>query len=277
VVPDAVVERSAADVWSVSFDERWNVGRNQNGGVVLAMASTALASAVDKPHPLTVTGHYLRAISTGTGFVRASAVRMGSTTATAVAEVWQQDKERLRVIGTFGDHDARSAAADFVVELAPPAIPGPERCTDLFDILLESPAGDRALTRSLRNFEIRVTPGSGWGLDGSGRPSLSGWIRLRGAETITTDMLVAIADGFPPTLMSTIEIGWLPTLELTVHTLASPAADEPWLRAELRTQAVTADLVDEDGELWDATGRLVARFRQLALRLAGGRPERRGP
>jgi acyl-coenzyme A thioesterase PaaI-like protein len=277
VVPDAVVERSAADVWNVTFDERWNVGRNQNGGVALAMVSTALAAAVGKPDPLTVTGHYLRAISAGTGFVRASAVRMGSTTATGVAEVWQDDKERLRVLGTFGDHDGRSAEADYVLERAAVPIPGPEHCTDLFDILLDSPAGQRALTRSLRNYEIRVAPGSGWGPDGRGRPSLSGWIRLRGAMTISTDMLLAVADGFPPSLMSRIEIGWLPTLELTVHTLARPTADEPWLRAELRTQAVTADLVDEDGELWDATGRLVARFRQLALRLPGGRPERKGP
>jgi acyl-coenzyme A thioesterase PaaI-like protein len=277
VVPDAVVERSGADVWSVMFDERWNVGRNQNGGVVLAMASTALAAAVDQPHPLTITGHYLRAITAGTGFVRASAVRMGSTTATGVAEVWQDDKERLRVLGTFGDLDARPAAADYVVELPAPPIPGPADCTDLFDTLLASPAGQRALTRSLRNFEIRVAPGSGWGLDGRGSPSLSGWIRIRGVETITADTLIAVADGFPPTLMSTIEIGWLPTLELTVHVLARPAADEPWLRAELRTDAVTADLVDEEGELWDATGRLVARFRQLALRLPGGRPERKGP
>jgi acyl-coenzyme A thioesterase PaaI-like protein len=276
VVPDAVVERSAADVWDATFDERWNVGRNQNGGVVLAMATTALAAAVGKPDALTVTGHYLRAISAGTGLVRASAVRLGSTTATGVAEVWQDDKERLRVLGTFGDLDARSAA-DYVLERAAAPIPGPDDCTDLFDILLESPAGQRALTRSLRNYEIRVAPGSGWGPDGRGRPSLSGWIRLRGAATISTDMLVAVADGFPPTLMSRIELGWLPTLELTVHVLARPATDEPWLRAELRTQGVTTDLVDEDGELWDATGRLVARFRQLALRLPGGRPERKSP
>ncbi len=276
MVPDAVVERSAADVWSVIFDERWNVGRNQNGGVVLAMASTALAAAVEKPHPLTITGHYLRAISAGTGFVRASAARMGSTTATGVAEVWQDDKERLRVLGTFGDLDAPSAAG-YVVELPARPIPGPDDCTDLFDILLESPAGHRALTRSLRNFEIRVAPGAGWGLDWRGRPSLSGWIRLRDVATVSADLLLAIADGFPPTLMSRIEIGWLPTLELTVHVLARPAADEPWLRAELRTQAVTADLVDEDGELWDATGQLVARFRQLALRLPGGRPDSKGP
>lgn len=277
VLPDAVVERSAADVWSVNFDERWNVGRNQNGGVVLAMASSALGAALGKPDALTVTGHYLRAVAAGTGFVRASAVRSGRSASTGVAEVWQSDKERLRVIGTFGDHDARSPDASYVVDLPATPIPDPEHCTDLFGILVESPAGHRALTRSLQNFEIRVAPGSGWGLDGSGRPSLSGWIRLRGVDTITTEMLIAIADGFPPTLMSTIELGWLPTLELTVHTLARPATDEPWLRAELRTQAVTPGLVEEDGELWDATGRLVARFRQLALRLSGERPERKDP
>lgn len=276
VLPDALVERSAADVWSVTFDERWNVGRNQNGGVVLAMASTALAAAVDKPHPLSVTGHYLRAVGAGAGIVRTSAVRIGSTTSTGVAEVWQEDRERLRVIGTFADHGARSAEAGYPVDLPAPPIPGPEHCTDLFDILLQSPAGARALTRSLRNYEIRVAPEAGWGLDRRRRPSLSGWIRLRDVDTITTDMLVAVADGFPPTLMSSTEIGWLPTLELTVHTLARPAADEPWLRAELRTQAVTADgLIDEDGELWDTTGRLVARFRQLALRLPAERHERK--
>lgn len=277
VLPDAVVERSAADIWSVSFDERWNVGRNQNGGVVLALASSALGTALDKPDALTVTGHYLRAVTAGTGCVRTSAVRIGRSASTGVAEVWQADKERLRVIGTFGDHDARPASAGYVIDLPATPIPDPEHCTDLFDILLESAAGHRALTQSLRNFEIRVVPGTGWGLDARGRPALSGWIRLRGVDTISTDMLIAVADGFPPTLMSSIELGWLPTLELTVHTLARPAAGEPWLRADLRTQAVTPDLVDEDGELWDATGRLVARFRQLALRLSAERPETKGP
>jgi acyl-CoA thioesterase len=274
VLPDALVERSAAEVCSVNFAERWNVGRNQNGGVVLAMASTALAAAVDKPHPLSVTGHYLRAVAAGPGVVRTSALRVGYSTSTGVAEVWQEDKERVRVLGTFGDHDARSAASP-VVDLPAARIPDPERCTDLFGILLESPAGHRALTRSLQNYEIRVVPETGWGLDGRGRPSLSGWIRLRAVDTITADTLIAVADGFPPTLMSTTELGWLPTLELTVHTLARPAADEPWLRAELRTQVVTSDLVEEEGELWDATGRLVATFRQLALRLSGERHERK--
>jgi hypothetical protein len=49
--------------------------------------------------------------------------------------------------------------------------------------------------------------------------------------------------------------------------LGEPPAGEPWLRAELHTRSIVGGLLDEDGELWDATGRLVARFRQLALLL----------
>lgn len=275
VLPEAVIEGGEGGDWNADFGERWNIGRNQNGGVVLAMASTALAAAVGKPHPLSVTGHYLRPVAAGPGIVRTSAVRLGATTSTGAAGVWQDGKERLRVTGTYGDHDARAAAAPagYVLDSPAPPIPAPDDCADLFAILAASPAGARTLTRSLRNFEIRVAPGTGWGPDGCGRPALSGWIRLRDAGTVTASQLIAFADAFPPTLMSRTELGWLPTLELTVHVLACPVPDEPWLRAELRTPAA-AGLVGEDGELWDASGRLVARFRQLAMQLPGDRPDR---
>jgi hypothetical protein len=78
-------------------------------------------------------------------------------------------------------------------------------------------------------------------------------------------MLLAAADGFPPSLLGRAEMGWLPTIELTVHVFGAPPADEPWLRAVLRTRSVVGGLLDEDGELWDASGALVARFRQLAM------------
>jgi acyl-coenzyme A thioesterase PaaI-like protein len=263
VLPEVTVEKVAGS-WVASLAERWNVGRNQNGGVVLAAACTALSGASGQPDPITITGNYLRPTAAGIATIRPSLIRQGRTTTVATAELWQDDKERLRVLGTFGDLNARTEEAP-AVEAVAPAIPAPDDCVDLADILVLTAVGERARTRSLSNYIIRVHPTHGWGVDEGGHPSLSGWLRFRDEDTVTTQMLVAVADGFPPTVMSRIPIGWLPTVELTVHVLAVPAPDEPWLRAELRTRTMTNGLVDEDGELWDATGRLVARFRQLGL------------
>ena len=260
-------DTTPADDGSVELAERWNVGRNQNGGVLLATVARALAGVAGQPDPFAVTGHYLAAATNGAASVRAALVKPGRTYATATGELWQEERERVRVVGSFGDLSARPADASDGrgVVAEPPSLPPLEACTDLFD-LLTAAVGERSLTKSLRNFEIRVDPDGGWGPGStSSRPSLQGWVRFRGEDTVTPMMLLALADGFPPTILGHTEIGWLPTVELSVHVFGAPPADEPWLRAELRTRSIVGGLLDEDGELWAADGRLVARFRQLAM------------
>lgn len=264
VIPGVTMSTVAASTWKAELAERWNVGRSQNGGVLLSTVSAALAESTGQPHPLAVTGHYLRPTEAADAVVRTTLVKQGRTYSTAIGQLWQADRERLQVSGSFGDL-SRHAGEQGALYAEPPSIPPPGDCEDLFQILEAGPAGSRALTRSLRNFEIRVDPRSGWGADQSGYPSLSGWVRFRDADTITAAMLVAVSDGFPPTVMSCMRIGWLPTVELTVHVFGLPIPDEPWLQASLRTCGVAGGLLDEDGELWDASGRLVARFRQLAM------------
>ena len=248
---------------SVELAERWNVGRNQNGGVLLATTARALAGVAGQPDPFAVTGHYLAAATNGPATVRAAVVKPGRTYATATGELWQDERERVRVVGSFGDLSARPT--EVAVAAAPPDLPPPHDCPDLFD-LLTAAVGERSLTKSLRNFEIRVAPEDGWGPGSEpSHPSLRGWVRFRDEETVTPMMLLALADGFPPTILGHTEIGWLPTIELTVHVFGAPPADEPWLRAQLHTRNIVGGLLDEDGELWAADGRLVARFRQLAM------------
>ncbi|HUP85680.1 MAG TPA: thioesterase family protein [Acidimicrobiales bacterium] len=250
---------------SVDLAERWNVGRNQNGGVLLATVARALGEVTGQPDPFAVTGHYLAAATNGPASVRSTLVKPGRTYATATGELWQDDRERIRVVGSFGDLVTRAAEGPFAIPVELPPLPPVDGCTDLFG-LLTTAVGERSLTKSLRNFEIRTDPDGGWGPgEQPKRPSLRGWVRFRDEDTVTPMMLLALADGFPPTLLGHTEIGWLPTIELTVHVFGRPPADEPWLRAELSTRTIAGGLLDEDGELWTADGRLVARFRQLAM------------
>lgn len=261
--PNFDADTTPADDGSVELAERWNVGRNQNGGILLATVARALATVAGQPDPFAVTGHYLAAATNGPATVRSTLVKPGRTYATATGELWQDDRERVRVVGSFGDLAVRPT--DVALPADPPAVPDRDACVDLFDLLTAN-VGERALTKSLRNFEIRVDPDGGWGPGASpSAPSLRGWVRFRDEDTVTPMMLVALADGFPPTILGHTEIGWLPTVELTVHVFGAPPADEPWIRAELRTRNIVGGLLDEDGELWAADGRLVARFRQLAM------------
>jgi hypothetical protein len=76
--------------------------------------------------------------------------------------------------------------------------------------------------------------------------------------------LLLAVDAFPPTAFNArLPVAWTPTIELTAHVRARPAPG--WLRCVFTTRFFTGGFLEEDGEVWDATGRLVAQSRQLAL------------
>ena len=76
--------------------------------------------------------------------------------------------------------------------------------------------------------------------------------------------LLMVCDAFPPAVFHLdMPPGWVPTLELTVHVRAVPAPGP--VRAVFRSQFVQGGFFNEDGEVWDSAGTLVAQSRQLGL------------
>ena len=67
---------------------------------------------------------------------------------------------------------------------------------------------------------------------------------------------------FPPAVLGVLDGVTMSTLELTVHLRGRPRPG--WLQARIRSRALLHGLVEEDAELWDSAGRLVAMSRQLA-------------
>ena len=88
--------------------------------------------------------------------------------------------------------------------------------------------------------------------------------RTAGTRCKLSLALLCAVDAFPPTAFNArLPVAWTPTVELTAHVRANPAPG--WLRCRFSTRFVTAGFLEEDGEVWDSTGRLVGQSRQLAL------------
>ena len=96
----------------------------------------------------------------------------------------------------------------------------------------------------------------------SGRGMLQAWFRLAGGREPDPIALLAVADALPPVTFDLGRPGWAPTLELTVHVRARPAPG--WLKVRHQTSNLAGGLFEEDCEVWDSAGRLVAQARQLA-------------
>ena len=73
--------------------------------------------------------------------------------------------------------------------------------------------------------------------------------------------LLLIADSVPRAIFARIgPVGWIPTMEMTVHPRQKPA--KGWMKFRFFTRFVTNDFLEDDGELWDSEGKLVAICRQ---------------
>jgi hypothetical protein len=120
------------------------------------------------------------------------------------------------------------------------------------------------LPRIHERFDNRLDPATvGWTMgQPSGEMVIRAWMRLADGRDPDLMAMPLFADGLPPPLFNRVAPGWVPTIELTVHFRARPAPG--WLRAQFRTRFVSGGLLDEDGELWDDAGQLVALSRQLA-------------
>ncbi|HEU5241946.1 MAG TPA: thioesterase family protein [Ornithinibacter sp.] len=244
--------------------EEWLIGHAINGGVLMALGLGAAAeglTASGHTAPLSWSAHFLSAAVVGPVEVAAEVLRAGRSVSTAHVRVVQEDGagpvERVRLVGTFGD----VARLDPVHRApAPPAVPGPAEC---LPATREASPAAAAITM-LDRLDLRVDPSTaGFAV---GQPTRRGviraWLRMRDGREPDVRMLPYAVDALMPVSFDLGVPGWAPTLELTGQVLGDPAPG--WLLVELSTDTVVGDLLVEDCRLWDSTGRLVARSRQLA-------------
>ncbi|MBC9957535.1 thioesterase family protein [Yimella sp. cx-51] len=243
-----------------TLTDAWGIGEAVNGGLLMALSTQAVIDVVPAhhPHPLTWSGVFLSPGGPGEITAEPTVLRTGRSMSTAQVIVRQGEMERFRALLTMGDVSGHS-------EPVRKQTPRP-RITPVDQCVSSGDAPPSALTKSelLQRFDMRLDPETaGWALgQPSGNGEMRGWIRFADGREPDALSLLAFLDAFPPVAFDLGSVGWVPTIEFTGYVRAVPAPG--WLAIRIRTSTVTGNLLEEDAELWDSTGRLVAQSRQLA-------------
>jgi acyl-CoA thioesterase len=253
---DTAVEAVADHRFTAVITDRWNVlGGRPNGGYVMGVCLQALTRVMPAPDPLVVSAFFRRPALRGAAEVRTAIVRNGRRVSTGEATLHQDGREALRVTAAFSD--LRRAPGRTVVLAARPALPPPDQAMDLMGgrVIPELTIGQRV--------EYRVAAWPGWARgEPSGRPSQEFWMRFRDGREPDLLSVASLVDAAAPPVLELGETGSA-TIELTVHLRAHPAPG--WLACRVATRFVIGGYHEEDFEIWDSTGALVAQSRQLAV------------
>lgn len=245
--------------------DRWNVidGAAPNGGYLTALACKALANDVQLPDPVGVTSQFLLPIKPGPVVIDTTVLRHGSRHATATARIRQNDMICTQVTATFADL-GRAGGITKVDRIAP-SLPPIDDCIDTNAFTASLPNADSPPI--MERFDHRQPKAVLSWVSGtpSGQAENGGYLRWADGTTMDVFGLLVVVDCHLPAVFNSaaMDIGWVPTLELNIQIRQRPAPG--FLTTWFRTEAITGGYLEEDGEVWDANGNLIALSRQLAL------------
>jgi acyl-CoA thioesterase len=252
---DSRVEPGADGEYTAELTSRWNGTRGAvNGGYLLATCTRALALSMPFPDPIVISGFFLRPGMAGAATIATSLVRGGRTTAFGEAVLTQQGAEVIRATAVFA---RLGLGGQVFLGAAPPDLPPPDDCVRL-------PASGPGMPRIAEHIDFRRVELPGWFRgEPTGQPSSEFWMRFADGRDADLLALPLLVDANPPPVL---ELGASSTtIQLTVHLRARPAPG--WLACRSSTRFVRGGYHEEDFEVWDSAGALVAQSRQLALLL----------
>jgi acyl-CoA thioesterase len=262
-----------------------------NGGALMATVLRAVLDCSPHPHPVATSANFLRVPQLAAAEVHVSWLKQGRTASTARAALVQDGQVILDTTITTGTLPAGPIAASTAAASPGSVNPGEGDAELASSQLLDwtgerPPIADIADCVDLGSFagtaaadgtagfaahvEVLLDPACiGWRQhEPSGVPEMRGYVRLREHRDPDALLLALAVDALPPVVFGLGATGWAPTVELTWHMRGVPVPGA--LQVAARCRHVSGGWFDEEAEVWDAAGRLVAQSRQLA-RVGRGR------
>ncbi|MGW6497239.1 thioesterase family protein [Nonomuraea angiospora] len=241
--------------YDVCLDSGYAIGGPLNGGYLMAVILRAAVDASPFEHPVSTTAQFLKAPVAGPAQVRIEPLKAGRTAAFARATLVQDDVAHIEGLITTA---TLNEVEPIYAEEPAYDMPGIEDCVKLPD-----PKPESGMNLNARMELLFDPPTIGW-LKGepSGRPESRAYFRMAEPQDPDPYVLALAVDALPPVVFSAGARGWAPTVDLTWHLRALPAPG--WLTLLGSGRLISDGWFDEEVEVRDSTGRLVAQARQLA-------------
>ncbi|MEV0237170.1 thioesterase family protein [Nonomuraea sp. NPDC050786] len=241
-------------VYDVCLDPGYAIGGPLNGGYLMAVMLRAAVDASPFEHPVSTTAQFLKAPIAGPAQVRIEPLKAGRTAAFARATLVQDGVAHIEGLITT----ATLNGAQPVYEAPADDMPERAECVRLPD-----PRPESGMTLNAQMELLFDPPTIGW-LKGkpTGRPESRAYFRMAEPQEPDPYVLALAVDALPPVVFSAGARGWAPTVELTWHLRALPAPG--WLTLLGGGRLIADGWFDEEVEVRDSAGRLVAQSRQLA-------------
>lgn len=242
--------------YDVCLDPGYAIAGPLNGGYLMAVILRAAVDASPHAHPVSTTAQFHRAPVPGPARVHVETLKSGRTAAFSRATLIQNDTPYIETMITTATLPETSSVTYASAPSAP--MPPLSECVRLPD-----PKPESGMTLNAQMDLHFDPPTVGW-LHGtpSGVPEARAYFRMSEPQDPDPYILALAVDVLPPVVFSAGARGWAPTVDLTWHLRALPAPG--WLTLLGSGRLITDGWFDEEVEVWDSQGNLVAQSRQLA-------------
>lgn len=232
----------------------WSINGTPNGGYLLAILAKAMLQQSDKKSTPILTVNYISRTMPGEAEVAVETLKRSKQFNRLQARLIQEGSEKIRAFGTFAIEPDACLIQRY--EDPPPSVASPEQCVQI-------PAMPKYSV--FENLEVRLDPScAGWMENRlSEKSEHKGWLRFSDNRGFDIFAVALAADAFPPAVLSSQGmVAWVPTIEFSVN--IRNVTQDPWLKCRFRTRFINCGLLEEDGEIWNGNGELIALSRQIA-------------
>lgn len=239
--------------FEVEISDQWSINKIPNGGYLMAILANSVISSSSKPNLSILTANFIKRCKPGKAEIWLDPIGSSNSFDRFQIALRQEGSENIRALATLVSNNINAEKAH---EKEAPTVLDREQCIQVPEM-----PGYTFFTP----MEILLEPESAGWMQGrlSEKSEIKGWLKFREPRSFDQQAVIMASDSFPPPVLAKHGmVAWVPTIELSVNIRKLPQTE--WLKCIFRSRFIDNGIVDEDGEIWDENGELIAISRQIS-------------